>query len=55
MWVVVGSTLPLGETLDYLEATPYWDQSTVPPPSSNVSICAETRDLNPDSDEFQHK
>lgn len=25
-----GPTLPLGETLDFLEATPYWDQSNIP-------------------------
>ena len=25
-----GPTLPLGETLDFLEAKPYWDQSTLP-------------------------
>jgi hypothetical protein len=25
-----GPTLPFGETLDFLEANPYWDQSTLP-------------------------
>ena len=27
---LAGATLPLGEKLDFLEASPYWDQTNIP-------------------------
>jgi hypothetical protein len=55
-----GPTLPLGETLDFLEATPYWDQSGIPINVAKqkgvlfafAAICSATQRL---PDTFRHR